>query len=84
MYDAVSHFNYGGQSIIDTLKLLNVTNPGVYTTNMIRGMNMTRKYNAGYKAKASSKLKRKVIRGLKKKADKNQKKEGTTYEPGGF
>lgn len=85
VYDAVSHFNYGGQCVLDTLKLLNVANPGIYTTNMVRDMNMTRKYNAGYKAKASSKVKRKIIRGLKKKkADKNQKKEGTTYEPGGF
>ena len=84
MYDAVSHFNYGGQSVIDTLKLLNI-NAGTYTTMMANKINVTRKYNAGYKSKPVVRQTRKIKRGLKrKKTDKILKKEGVTYESGGF
>ena len=84
VYDAVSHFNYGGQSILDTLKLLNI-DAGGNTTTMVSDMNIVRKYNAGYKVKISSKQRRKIIRGLKKKkSDSIKSKEGVTYESGGF
>ena len=85
VYDAISYFNYGGQSIIDTLKLLNIYNAGFYTIKAVCDANIMRKYNAGYKGKISVKQKRKVIRGLKKKKiDTIKKQEGVTYEAGGF
>ena len=57
----------------------------MYTTKMICNVNALRKYNAAYKGKSSSKQKRKVIRGLKKKkSDSIKTKEGVTYEAGGF
>ena len=72
IHDAIGYFNYGGQSV-DTLKLLNISN----ATKMIFMANAARKYNAAYKGKASSKTKRKIIRGLKKKKNDNIKiKEG--------
>ena len=84
VYDAISYFNYGAQSIIDTLVLLHVDS-GFYTTKMASGANVKRKYNAGYKGKIETKQRRKVIRGLKKKRnDTNKHNEGKTYESGGF
>ena len=84
VYDAVSYFNYGGQSVIDTLKLLSI-NAGTYTKMFVSDANVCRKYNAGYKGKPSSKHRRKIIRGLKKKkSDSLKKHEGVTYEAGGF
>ena len=50
VYDAISYFNYGAQSIIDTLMLLHV-DAGFYTTKMASDANVKRKYNAGYKGK---------------------------------
>ena len=73
VYDAIGYFNYGGQSIIDTLKLLNISNAAMYTTKIIFMTNAERKYNAAYKARASSKTKRKVIWWLKKKKSDNIK-----------
>ena len=52
MYDAISYFNYGGQSIIDTLKLLDVCNAGSYPTNVVCDSNFMRKYNIGGFGKA--------------------------------
>ena len=60
----VSYFNYGGQSVIDTLKLS--INAGTYTKMFVSDANVCRKYNAGYKGKPSSKHRRKIICGLKK------------------
>ena len=81
--NAISHFNYGGQSILDTLKLLNIDAGN--TTMMVSDMNIVRKYNAGYKVEISSKQRRKVIRGFKKKkSDSIKKNEGVRYESGGF
>ena len=58
---------------------------GVYTIKMVSDANVSRKYNAGYKVKATSKQKRKMIRGMKKKkCDNINRKEGVTYEAGGF
>ena len=39
---------------------------GVYTIKMVSDANVSRKYNAGYKVKTTSKQKRKKIRGMKK------------------
>ena len=82
--DAVSYFNYGAMSIFDTLKLLNVE-AGKFTFDMAHETNSTRIYNAAYKSLEPSKLRRKVIRGLKKKKSDNLKdKESVTYKAGGF
>ena len=71
MYDAISYFNYGWQSIIGTLKLLNVCNAGSYTTEAVCDANIMRKYNTGH--------------GLKKKIDNIKTHECVTYyEAGGF
>jgi len=84
VYDAVSYFNYGAKSVIDTLKLLHI-DAGKFTKLMASDANITRMYNAAYKDKDSSKLRRKIIRGLKKKKSDNlRNKEGVTYEAGGF
>ena len=84
VYDAVSFYNYGGQSVIDTLKLLDI-DAGYYTRMHLSNANVFRKYTAGYKGKKTSKQRRKMIRGLKKKkGDSLKKKEGVTYEAGGF
>ena len=84
VYDAISYFNYGAQSILDTLKLLSI-DAGNYTIKSAVDANIPRRYNAGYKAKPSSMKRRKVIRGEKrKKSDKIKKREGVTYESGGF
>ena len=57
----------------------------VYTIKMASNANVIRKYNAGYKVKATSKQKEKTIRGMKKKKSNNiNRKEGVTYESGGF
>ena len=84
VYDAIVYFNYGAQSVLDILDLLDIK-AGVHTTAMSHKFNINRKYNAGYKSKTSTKLKRKLIRGKgKRKSDKLMQQEGTTYEPGGF
>ena len=51
VHDAISYFNYGGQSVVDTLKFLYV-DAGVYTTKAVVHPNMIRKYNTGYKRKS--------------------------------
>ena len=84
VYDAISYFNYGAQSILDTLKLLSI-DAGNYTIKSAVDANIQRRYNAGYKAKPSSMKRRKVIcEEKRKKSDKIKKREGVTYESGGF
>lgn len=84
VFDAISYFNYGGQSIIDTLKLLSI-DAGHHTRKMVVMENTRRKLNACYKTSEESKKRRKIIRGLKKKKTDNLKtKEGVTYESGAF
>ena len=70
VYDAISYFNYGEQSVIDTLKLLG-NYAGIYTTKLVIDGNVHRRYNAGYKAKTASIQRRKILRGLKKKKSDN-------------
>ena len=53
VYDAISYFNYGALSIIDTLKLLGI-DAGSYTVKSAVDANIQRRYNAGYKAKTTS------------------------------
>ena len=59
--------------------------PGRYTTKGCDSQNRKRLYNAEYKNKDTSKLRRKIIRGKQKGAsDKNIEKECTLYESGAF
>ena len=84
VYDAIGAFNYGSKSSLDIYTLLSIK-PGFFTTKLCCELNLKRKYNSGYKNLDSSKRKRKIIRGdKKKKDDKNTQKEGKTYEPGGL
>ena len=84
VYDSIGNFNYGTQASLDTYRLLTV-DPGFYTTNFCNELHIRRKYTSGYNSMDSSKLRRKIIRNKSKPAnDKNVRKEGTTYEAGGF
>ena len=84
VYDAIAHFNYGEQATLDTLKSHNIE-PGIYTTQGCNTINRERKRSALYRAKESSKKRRKIIRQKRKrKQDKNIELEGETYEAGGF
>lgn len=84
VYDAISYFNYGGQSVLDTLKLLSV-NRGYYTRRMVATENKKRKFHADYRKSERAKIRRKIIRALKKKSTDILKiREGVTYEAGGF
>lgn len=59
--------------------------PGYFTIKMCMQMNINRKYASAYKNMESSKKRRKVIRGRKKKkGDVCAVQEGKTYERGGF
>ena len=54
---------------------------GYFTTNMCKQLNYKRKHVSGYKNMESSKKRRKIIRGNKKrKSDKDTLKEGKTKE----
>ena len=84
VYDAVSYFNDGSQSIMDTYKLLGIA-AVTHTKKFAVNVNILRTYTAGYIGKNTSMVRRKMIRGLKKKkSDIMSKQERTTYEAGGF
>ena len=68
MYDSVAVFNYGMQASLDIYKMVNVK-PGQYTTTACHSMNISQKYNASYKTRDTSKRRRKVCVGKKKKDD---------------
>ena len=84
MYDAAVNFNDGRQGTIEIFKKLNIT-PGHYTTVLCYMLNKRRIYSAKYKAKASTKKARKLIRAMKKwKGHTEKKLVGKTYKCGGF
>ena len=57
----------------------------IYATTMCNMLNKRRKYNASLHNKPSTKKRRKVLRGEKKKtSDKHFLTEGKSYEAGGF
>ena len=58
--------------------------PGFYTTKLCNILNIRRKYNAAHHNTPSQKKRRKVIRGEKKKIDKQVLSEGTAYAAGVF
>ena len=84
LYDAVAHFNIGAVTVIRILQALNIP-PGKYTEEGCKLLDQLRVDGAEYKSKASTKKRRKVIRGLKKrKEDKNKQREGVNYASGQF
>ena len=84
MYDAIAHFNIGQKAFLNILEQLKM-NPGLYTLKGCQQLNENRINNTIYKTQDKQKIKRKVIRGAKKKkTDKDTEKEGIIYEPGGF
>ena len=84
LYDAVSHFNIGAVTVIKLFQGLNIP-PGKYTEEGCKLQDQLRVDGAEYKNKASTKKRRKVIRGLKKrKDDKNKQREGVNYASGEF
>ena len=78
VYDAVSYFNYGSQSIIGTYKLL-VIDAGSHTNKFAVNVNILRTYTAGYKGKNTSMIRRQMIRGLKKEEKRHNVKTGRNY-----
>ena len=84
LYDAVSYFNIGSISIIKLFQALGIP-PGKYTKDGFRLQDQLRVNIAQHKSKATTKKRRKVIRGLKKrKDDHNKQTEGVSYGPGQF
>ena len=76
LYDAVAHFNIGAVTVIRIFQAFNIP-PGKYTEE---GCKLPDQLQV-----ASTKKRRKVIRGLKKrKEDKNKQREGVNYASGQF
>lgn len=65
LYDAVSYFNIGSMSIIKLFQALGIPS-GKYTEEGCRLQDQLRVNIAQHKSKATTKKRRKVIRGLKK------------------
>ena len=83
-YDSVANFNIGRKASFLILSRLGIE-PGKYTARGCATKNKKRLEMAGYKNRESSKTRRKVIRGLKKRKEvKDVQKEGITYESGAF
>ena len=84
LYDAVAHFNIGSITVIELFQALGIP-PGKYTEEGCRLQDQLRIHTAQHQSKPSTKKRRKVIRGLKKrKDDKTKQKEGVNYGPGQF
>ena len=83
LYDAVAHFNIGAVTVIRILQALNIP-PGKYTEEGCKLLDQLRVDGAEYKSKASTKKRRKVIRGLKKEKRTKRNKEGVNYSSGQF
>ena len=79
MYDGISHFNVGAKTILKLLEELNIPS-SKYTQRGCGVLDKEQIYAAEYKQKDSSKKRRKILRGKKrKKEDKMQKAEEKTY-----
>ena len=84
LFNEVSHFKIGSLTVIRLYQALFIP-PGKYTEEGCKFQDLQRVHVAQHKSKASTKKRRKVIRGLKKKKDdKNKQKEGVNYGPGQF
>ena len=66
VFDAVANYNYGRKANLDILKHMNII-PGIYTTRLCNTLNLRRNYNAKNHNSQATKLRRKVLRGEKKK-----------------
>ena len=84
VHDAVAHFNIGFEAFIQVLKNSGI-NPGKYCqAECSRNDNLGVK-KADYKEQDKVRLRRKVLRGRKKKrGDQDAEKEGKTYACGSF
>ena len=84
VYDAVANYNYGRKPTLDIYHHLNIK-PGYYTIKLCHMLNARRKYNVVYHEKSTTKKRRNVLRGEKKKKnDKHVYVERASYEPGGL
>lgn len=84
VYDAVSHFNIGAETVIKVFDKLGIKS-GTFTTSACESSDRLRVAKGNYKAEEKNKKRRKIIRGKKKKKeDKTQEKEGNTYASGSF
>lgn len=82
VYDAVASFNIGCKASIKVFEQLGIT-PGQYCQAESQRTDNLRVSKANYKERATTKKRRKLIRGRKKKKGDNAKeKEGVTYATG--
>lgn len=83
-YDAVAHFNIGSKAAINIFEDLGLE-PGEFFENGTNKADQKRVRKAEHRNTPEVKKRRKILRGLKKKKeDKVQEKEGTTYKAGAF
>lgn len=84
IYDAVAYFNMGAKTILEIYETLQMV-PGYYTTLGCAKRNRKRIRNSIVHSQSKNILRRKKIRGQKKKKDDNKKQiEGKTYKAGSF
>ena len=84
VYDAVSHFNYGRKSALDTIRLLDI-DPAIYMTKSCGSINKKRKHQSNYKTLSPQEKRQKVLKHSSKKLnDKVIEQEGASYEAGVF
>ena len=84
LFDAVSHFNMGAETVSQLYEALEIP-AGKYTEDGCQFLDAERSYMAVYKDQEHNKMRRKVLRGKKKrKEDKSQRSEGVTYAAGQF
>ena len=84
LFDAVSHFNMGAETVLQLYEALEIP-AGKYTEDGCQFLDAERTYMAVYKDQEHNKMRRKVLRGKKKrKEDKSQRSEGVTYAAGQF
>ena len=82
--DAIANFNIGRKASVLVYKKLNMV-PGQYMLNNCKKRNRKRLSHSVYKDKETSKIRRKIIRGNKKKKhDRDKETEGTLYKAGSF
>ena len=84
VYDAVAHFNIGGDATIKVLEALDMK-PGALSCVGASRADYRRVSKANYKDKESTKTCQRVLGSKNKKlGDKNKEVEGETYAAGSF
>ena len=79
LFGAVSHFNMGAETVLQLYEALEIP-AGKCTEDGCQFLDAERSYMAVYKDQEHNKMRRKVLRGKKKrKEDKSQHSEGVTY-----